>query len=190
MGDYLNIVLLFCSVNCRRKELMRSWLALKKSVSRKFNYVSDAKIEDPKIIHLKLNSESIVNWGVMILNDLKSLKKENFNHSLCQLIPEVTKQKGGLYPGHILYQMVKVIQKYLNVNKLDWKLVEGCDKEFTDVKVVLDNTMKKRTAPNIGVMKHQAKVIMIKQEAKFYEQNILGEDAPEKLHSTVIFAWH
>ena len=77
------------------------------------------------------------------LNHLGSLTRENLKHALCRFIPEVTKKKGhGPYPGRTLYQMIKMIQKHLNVNKINWKLVEGCDPEFDDTKVVLDNIMK------------------------------------------------
>ena len=88
------------------------------------------------------------------MNDLVTLTKENLSHALCHFIPEVTKQEGdGPYPGCTLYQMIKAIQKHLNVNKMHWKLVEGCDKEFEDVKIVFDNVMKERTVQNVGVVK-------------------------------------
>ena len=122
------------------------------------------------------------------LNDVGTLTKENLNHTLCRFIPEVMKQKGhGPYLGRTLYQMIKVIQKHLNVNKLDWKLVEGCDKEFEDTKVVLDNVMKERTAQNIGVNRCQANVITEEIEDRLWNEGYLGEDTPEKLQNTVLF---
>ena len=98
----------------------------------------------------------IFNYDVAIyfsdLSDLTNLTLENFCHALCYFIPEVTKSKGeGQYPGSTLYQLVVAIQKYLNVNKIGWKLIEG--PEFEDVKTVLDNVMKERTAMNIAVKK-------------------------------------
>ena len=72
------------------------------------------------------------------LNDLGILTREHLNHASCHFIPKVTKQKGqGPYAGCTLYQMIKAIQKHLNINRIIWRLVEGCDKEFEDVKVVL-----------------------------------------------------
>ena len=129
-------------MNSRKSGLLCSRLALKKAVSRKFTYLSDDKIEDLKTVKLKPNSAHKANWGVNAfnewcedrlyrfqydvgiffanLNELETLTKENLNHALCQFIPEVTKQKGhDPYQGHTLYQMIKAIQKYLNVNKLD-----------------------------------------------------------------------
>ena len=202
---------LLCRINSRSKVIDRSRLALKKAVSRKFNYVSGERIADLKNVKMKPNSALKVNWGVNAYNewrqerlhkfqydvgiyyadlkDLNSLTKENFNHLLCRFIPEVTKQKGGgLYPGRTLYQMIKAIQKHLNVNKLPWKLVENCDVEFEDAKNVLDNVMKQRTAQNIGVVKRQANVITQGLEHRLWQEGVLGEDMPEKLHDTVLFS--
>ena len=38
-----------------------------------------------------------------------------------------------------------------NTNEIPWKIVEGV--EFEEVKMVLDNVMKERTALNVGVRK-------------------------------------
>ena len=120
------------------------------------------------------------------LDDLPNLKLENFRHAMCFFIPEVTKSKGeGLYPGKTLYQMCMAIQKYLNVNKIPWKVVEG--PEFEDVKTVLDNVMKERTALNIGVKKRQAGFIPYEFEDKMWQKGVLGENCPDRLRDTVLF---
>ena len=66
-------------------------------------------------------------------------------------------------------------------------LLEGEGSEFSDVRIVLDNVMKERTAVNIGVSKKQATVITLEQENSLWRKGILGEDSPEKLHITVLF---
>ena len=172
--------------------------------------MSDQRVEALKKIQLKPKSEAKVNWGVNAynewrqnrlyhfnydvgiyyadLNDLPSLTQENLNHALCRFIPEVTKQKGGgQYPGRTLYQMICAIQKHLNVNKLPWKLLEGQGTPFEDVRVVLDNVMKERTAANVGVNKKQACVITLDMENKLWLDGLLGEDSPDKLRNTVLF---
>ena len=89
---------------------------------------------------------------------LDSLEKSNLSHALCHFIPEVTQVRGeGLYPGKALYQMVVALQKYLNVNKIYWQIIEGV--EFSDVRIVLDNVMKERAALNVGIIKKQGSVI-------------------------------
>ena len=60
--------------------------------------------------------------------------------------------------------MIVAIQKYLWINKLKWKLVEGA--EFDDLKTVLDNVMKERTQANIGVVSKQAELITYDMERK------------------------
>ena len=178
------------------------------SRARKFNYQTDDKINALKAATLKKRTESKMNWGVKAynewrenrlynfnynvsiyyadLNDLPNLKLENFREAMCYFIPEVTKSKGeGLYPGRTLYQLCMAIQKYLNTNKIAWKIVEGT--EFEEVKTVLDNVMKERTAMNIGVRKKQAQFINYKVEEDLWTSGILGEDTPDKLRDTVLF---
>ena len=178
------------------------------STAHKFNFMSDAKVEALKTVTMKKRSENKMNWGVKAyndwreqrlytfnydvgiyyadLNDLAHLTLENFRHAMCSFIPEVTKSKGeGLYPGRTLYQLVVAIQKYLNLNKIPWKIIEG--PEFGDLKTVLDNVMKERAALNIGVKKRQAKFIDYNFENEMWSKGVLGEDTPDRLRDTVLF---
>ena len=81
--------------------------------------------------------------------------------------------------------MVVALQKYLNVNKLKWKLIEG--EEFDEMRTVLDNVMQERTAANIGVVKRQAGLITYEYEDSLWSKGVLGEDTPDKLRHTVLF---
>ena len=179
------------------------------TVSRhSFNFVPDSKIAELKQVHLKKKTESKVNWAVTAYNEwrderlrtfkydpgiyyadlrkLDSLEKCNLQHALCHFIPEVTRVRGeGPYPGTTLYQMIVSIQKYLNVNKIHWQLIEG--KEFEDLKVVLDNVMKERAALNIGVVKRQASVITYEMENHLWDNGFFSEETPGKLRNTVLF---
>ena len=86
------------------------------------------------------------------ITNLATLQKDNFNHSLCRFMPEVTRKCGeGSFPRATLYQMIVAIQRYLVINKLKWKLLD--DEEFEDMRIVLDNVMQEHTAQNIGVVK-------------------------------------
>ena len=110
----------------------------------------------------------------------------NLKHSLCHFVPEVTKVKGeGLYPGKTLYQLIVAIQKYLHINRIMLRLVDG--PEFLGLRNVLDNVMKERTAMNIGVTKRQAAIITYEVEENLWNRGILGEDSPDKLRDTVLF---
>ena len=53
-----------------------------------------------------------------------------------------------------------------------------------NVKVVLDNVMKERTALNIGTVKKQADLITFEQENLLLKESLLGEDTPDKLRET------
>ena len=157
---------------------------------------------------LKKKTEAKVNWAVTAYNewrddrlrtfkydpgiyfadlrDLNSLEKCNLEHALCHFVPEVTKVRGeGLYTGKTLYQIVVTLQKYLNVNKLNWQLVEG--KEFQDLQTVLDNVMQERAALNIGITKRQASVITYEMEDHLWSNGFLGEHNPDILCNTVLF---
>ena len=92
---------------------------------------------------------------------------------------------GNEYPGKTLYQLVVSIQRYLNEQDINWKLVDGPD--FKNLRVVLDNLLKERALQNIGITKHQAQFIPVEFENELWEKGILGEETPEKLRNTVLF---
>ena len=120
------------------------------------------------------------------LNNLETLQKDNFEYAMIRFIPEVTKVNGeGLYPGKTLYQLCTSIQKYLNINKIPWKLVKGS--EFADLKIVLDNVMKERAQANIGMVKKQAQIVNYEYENELWDSGILGEHNPDILRDTVMF---
>ena len=193
---------------------MRKWNGLKvrpttSTVSkRKFNYASEERIANLKQIRLKKKSEAKIDWAVSAyidwrsdrlerfqydpaiyfadLTQLDTLQKDNLNHTLCRFIPEVTKKRGeGEYPGATLYQMIVAIQRFLVVNKVKWHLLD--DLEFDDMRTVLDNVMRERTAKNIGVVKKQAGLITFEHEESLWDQGVLGEDTPDKFRNTVLF---
>ena len=202
------VIMLVCRINVHRRGLERAKLAVKKAVSRKFTVTSEERIAELKRQKLKKRTEAKMNWGVTAynewrdsrllnynydfgiyyadLNNLKDLNKENFVHAMCRFVPEVTRKKGeGPYPGRTLYQLVISIQKYLHVNKIHWKILEGV--EFEDLRTVLDNVMRERTEANVGTVRRQADLITYEYENELWEKGFLGEDEPDKLRNTVLF---
>ena len=174
---------------------------------RTIKITSSQRLLKLKQIQLKKNTEAKCNWAIAAYIDWQNdrLKTNNYNYSvymaditnldqldkacfkdaLCMFIPEVTKRDGDLYPGPTLYQIIVAIQKHLNVNRIKWELVTG--HYFLDVRTVLDNVMKERTALNLGVNKKQANLITYEMEQDLWNRNFLGEDSPEKLRLTVYF---
>ena len=121
------------------------------------------------------------------LNDCKNLDKKCFEYSMCKFLAEVVKVKDGSeYPGHTLYQLVVSIQKFLFIQGIKWKLVEG---DFDDLRCTLDNLMKDRAAKSIGTVKKQANMLTYRQEQKMWDSGYLGESNPMQLRETVIFRW-
>ena len=178
------------------------------TVSNRFKLASAQRVEDLKQIKLKKKTAAKVHWAVRAYNNwrdcriripgvderiissdlenLQDLDKKAFEVAMCYFVCEVTKKKDGSpYPGKTLYQMCEAIQKHLNVNKIQWKLIHSnC---FLDLRNVLDNVMKERTAMNIGVVTKQAQLISYDQEEVLWQKGVLGEDTPDKLRDTVQF---
>ena len=174
------------------KKVVRSkpFYAVAKAVSKlhEYNFSSKQCIDHLKKIQLKKRTFSKMNWGVKAcndcrelrlcnlyeecifkanLNDLANLDKKELEESMCYFLDEVTKSKGsGQYLGKTLYEMCVSIQKYLNVNKIGWKIVDGVD--FQSLRTVLDNLMKERTLENLGVVVNQAEVITYEYEEKLW----------------------
>ena len=114
------------------------------------------------------------------IRDTGSLTKENLEYSLCRFIVEVKKSRDeGDYPGRTLYQMSCAIQSHLRKKKIDWKIVHGDG--FVDFNRVLDSVMQERAVQCIGTIKRQAEVISLEFENTLWNNNVLGEDTPDKL---------
>ena len=172
------------------------------STKRNFKFLKEERINELKKTKLKKRSKAKVRWAVNAytewrdarlgngpfdqqiadanLNEMSKLNVVNLEYSLCRFVPEVTKSKGdGPYPGKALYQLIVVIQKFLQLNKMNWKLIHGS--EFEELRVVLDNIMKECCADNIGNVKKQADLISYEYEETMWQKGILGEDMPQKL---------
>ena len=162
----------------KRKQLKQRTLSKVKWAVRAFQEWHGVRLGDKSNV-----DECIVKAN---LSDLDNLKEDDLQQVLCMFIPEVTKVKdGGDYPGKTLYEMIIVIQKYLNENQIGWKLIDGAD--FVNVKTVLDNTMKERVQANIGMVVKQAQFMSTDFETSLWNQGVLGEDNPDKLRATVLF---
>ena len=112
----------------RLKKGVTKRLSTAKSVSnvRRFNQVSDSKLNSLKTRWLKKRTFNKMQWGVKTFKEWRSdrlaspdtfdsnildvdldsvrfVSKEKLIHALCRFIPEVTKKDGGVYPGKTLY---------------------------------------------------------------------------------------
>ena len=169
--------------------------------------MSESHITELKKKQIKKRTFAKTKWGVNTYNEwrehrlvdgydeqifnaniesIDTLTKADLCHALCRFIPEITKAKDGTeYPGKTLYELVISIQRHLNENSVNWKLID--DIEFSSVKVVLDNVMKERAKNNTGTVKKQAQMISYEYENELWNKSILGEDTPDKLRQTILF---
>ena len=159
------------------------------------------------MMRVKPKTQSNVNWAVSAYNRWRNerlnnmeydygiynadlncperLEKMNLIHALCYFIPEITKVSGEAYPGKTLYQIVVSIQKYLETKKIYWRLVE--DRDFRDVRTVLDNVMKERALMNLGLVSRTADIITYEMEQDLWNKHLLRGDTPDKLRTTCYF---
>ncbi len=116
--------------------------------------------------------------------DVDDLNVEHLSFCLCCFVNEVRRQDGKEFPGKSLYELVVLIQFYLERKGVFWKLIDG--PEFKRVKFTLDNLMKKR-ASEPGFERQGAEAIPVESEDKMWKNGILGEENPIQLHHTVMY---
>ena len=205
--DLKNIINLSSSLSTREKK-RNGVLSTTKAVSkRSIQFTTSQRVRDLKEIKLKKNTDKKRNWGVAAynrwhnarlesynydvgiyfadINKLESLEKDNFIHSMTYFLPEINKQDGDLFPGKTLYQLVRAIQKHLNVNKIPWRLID--DPDFLDIRTVLDNLIKEHTQLGLGVDEKIADLITFDMEKSLWDRGFMGDDTPTKLQRAVYF---
>ena len=80
VGNCYNKVLLISSWNTKKRNGLKSKLALVKSVSRKYNFMSEARIKELQQIQLKKSYESKCNWAVTAYNDWRAERLKTYNY--------------------------------------------------------------------------------------------------------------
>ena len=76
--------------------------------------------------------------------DAEDLNAKHLSFCLCCFVNEVRRQDEKEFPGKSLYELVILIQFYLECRGVFWKLIDG--PEFKCVKFTLNNLMKKRAS--------------------------------------------
>ncbi len=127
-----------------------------------------------------LNCPTEVKWS-----DLSNpgLSQGNLQFSLCRFITEVKRLDGSEFPGRTLYNIVLLIQFYLEKSGLMWHLLSD-DGGFVKVKCTLDNVMKAWAKAGI-CPKVSSKPIELSEEDKMWKSGVLGEHDPVTLRNTV-----
>ena len=119
------------------------------------------------------------------LEDMSTICTESFLFGMKRFITEIRKLDGTDFPAKTLYQIVICVQFHLESMGLVWKLLD--DKEFTELKFTLDNTMKQRVTNGIGINVKKADIISVVEEDILWERGILGSENPEQLLQTILY---
>ncbi len=164
------------------EELVRlSWKSFAESTERKILWGVDL-FHEWRFSHLtKDYCPTEILYGDI---DSLNVSKADLAYSVCAFLNEVKRKDGAEFGGKGLYQLVLMLQFYLEKRGLMWKLIE--DDEFSTVKFTLDNLMKAHCADRTSVT-NSVKSIGFSEEDKMWQSNVLGEDEPAKLRDTVMF---
>ena len=98
--------------------------------------------------HLAKNTESKIQWASKLYKDwwfhhvkmadcdlqihwcnldaLNTLNQSNLSVMLCRFVSEIRRQDGCEFPGQTLYQIVIILQLYLEKRGFDFKLISYC----------------------------------------------------------------
>ena len=130
---------------------------------------------------------SVVGCPPQIINanlDSFVFSKQDLCYVMCRFICEVKKIDGTEYPPNNVRDLVLMVQMYLHKNSMFWKLLDNV--EFTELRNVLDNTMKERHGSGLGVRK-SSYIITLDHENKMFNQGVLGDENAAQLLRTVIY---
>ena len=119
------------------------------------------------------------------LADMSTICTESFLFGMKRFITEIRKLDGTDFPAKTLYQIVICVQFHLESMGLVWKLLD--DKEFTELKFTLDNTMKQWVASGIAINVKKADIISVVEEDILWERGILGSVNPEQWLQTILY---
>ena len=125
-------------------------------------------------------------------NDLVYLNKpfelmsdEELNYCLPFFLAEIKKRDGQPFPAATLRQIVLSLQKFLEVQGRQVKLLG--DMQFRAVRDTLDALMKQRIKAGVGMNHRQAQIITEEMENTLWEKGLLGDDCPSTLLNTMVY---
>ena len=116
--------------------------------------------------------------------DADDLNAEHLSFCLCSFVNEVRRQVGKEFSGKSLYELVVLIQFYLEWRGIFWKLIDG--PEFKCMKFTLDNLMKDPVS-EVAFERQGAEAIPVESEEEMWKNGILGEENPIQLRHTVMY---
>ena len=119
------------------------------------------------------------------LTDYKN-SPQDLNYVLTRFFREVKKVNGEDYHASTIWDLLMDFQIILNRNKPEKPIKFLKDPEFQMIRDIVDVTMKERSKEGLGRRRH-ADTISVDQENTLWESEILGQDNPTKLYTTVLY---
>lgn len=118
----------------------------------------------------QLHSQQL-QWIECDLDDASTISEESLVLALTRFLTEVKKIDGTDFPAKTLYEILICVQFQLEKMGFVWKLLNH--EVFKDVKFILDNLMKLRTAQGIGRSVKKAEVLMSFDEELLWSHGLL-----------------
>lgn len=114
-----------------------------------------------------------------MVKELVEMDDSELDKVLSTFIQQARNQKGGLYPGKTLYELVTSIQKHMELNHRRVHLISR--ESFPSLFYALDVTMKKSTSAGVGIHIKQAESVTPEQEEELWKQKVLDVETPNGL---------
>ena len=127
---------------------------------------------------------------------LDRINNKELNYWMARFVVEARNKKGDVYEGGTLYCLCCGVQRFIRTERRN-AAVRGqlCDLDifkdssFEYFRTVLDSVLKDLRQSGVGLKKKRAEVITEDLEEKMWNENVLGDDTPEKLLHTLIFCF-
>ena len=132
--------------------------------------------------------KSVIPETEIVFSDLtaKTLRPDNLAYSLSAFLNEVKRQDGAEFGAKGLYNLVIMLQFFLEKKGLKWKLCE--DDPFLHVRYTLDNLMKKRCADRVSVTKSSVP-LTYSDEEKCGQMVVWVKTSPQSSTTPSCFCW-
>ena len=135
---------------------------------------------------LEWRNKDAAKEGLSFINvALNEMTKDEMNYALSRFICEVRKVDGSEYPGATTYEMVTSLQKYLEMNRIYYKLLT--DEHFKELQLTLDVEMKRKAQEGINQSKKQARPVTHDEDEKLWTLGTLGSENPLQLVHTMVY---
>jgi hypothetical protein len=121
-----------------------------------------------------------------VLKDIDEWTRSDLNHAMKFFVAEIRKENGELYPPQTLKSIVAMVQHhFVHERKMDISFFK--DREFVELRDVLDGCMKDAAKKGLVQLKRKSEVITVQEEEKLWSNGSLGCSNGRQLLETLIY---